>query len=49
MTLRNKHLGKSCHITKEEEIDLREQAKKRIDEIEILKEGICANVFQSAK
>ena len=24
MTLRNKYLGRSCHITKEEEIDLKE-------------------------
>ena len=28
MTLRNKHLGRSSHITKEEEIDLREQARR---------------------
>ena len=30
MTLRNKHLGRSSHITKEEEeVELREQAKRR--------------------
>ena len=40
MTLRNKHLGRSSHIIKEEEIDLREQAKKKVDEIEELKEGV---------
>ena len=28
MTLRNKHPGRSSHIIKEEEIDLREQTKK---------------------
>ena len=28
MALRNKYLGRSCHITKEEEIDLREHTKK---------------------
>ena len=40
MTLRNKHLGRSSHITKEKEIYLREQAKKKIDEIDELKEGL---------
>ena len=49
MTLRNKHLGKSSHIIKEEEIDLKEQAKKRIDEIEELKEGVDGIEFQSVK
>ena len=38
MTLRNKHLGRLSHITKEEEIDLREQIKRKIDIIEELKE-----------
>ena len=40
MTLRNKHLGRSSHITKEEEIELREDRKKKLDEIEELKEGV---------
>ena len=40
MTLRNKHLGKSSHITKEEEIDLREQEKRKVDEIEELKKDV---------
>ena len=40
MTLRNKHLGRSSHIIKEEEVELREQAKKKINEIEELKEGV---------
>ena len=40
MMLRNKHLGKSSHIIKEEEIDLKDQAKKRIDKIENLKEDV---------
>ena len=31
MTLRNKHLDGSSHITKEEEIDLREQTKKKME------------------
>ena len=39
MMLRNTHLGRSSHIIKEE-IDLKEQAKKRIDEIEELKEDV---------
>ena len=33
MTLRNKHLGKSSHDIYEEEIELKEQAKRRIDKI----------------
>ena len=37
MTLRNKHLGRSSYDTDEEEIDLREQAKKKVDKIEELK------------
>ena len=37
MTLRNKHLGKSSYDIMEEEIDLREQAKKKTDKIEDLK------------
>ena len=49
MTLRNKHLGRSCHIIKEEEIDLREQAKKKVDEIEKFKEGVYSDEFQSVK
>ena len=40
MTLRNKYLGRSTHDIMEEETDLREQAKKRIDEIEELKEDV---------
>ena len=32
MTLRNKHLGRSSHVIKEEETELREQAKKKTDE-----------------
>ena len=40
MTLRNKYLGKSGYDTDEEEIDLIEQAKKRIDKIEDLKEDV---------
>ena len=34
MTLRNKHLGRSSHIIKKEEIDLTEQRKKKVDKIE---------------
>ena len=49
MTLRNKHLDRSSHIIKEEQIELREQTKKRIDEIEELKEGVDGIEFQSAK
>ena len=45
MTLRNKHLGRSSHIIKEEEVEFREQAKKKINEIEELKEA----EFQSVK
>ena len=40
MTLRNKHLGRLIYDIDEEEIDLREQAKRKIDEIEELKEGL---------
>ena len=40
MTLRNKHLGRSSYDIDEEEIDLRGQAKKIIDEIEELKEDV---------
>ena len=49
MMLRNKHLGRSCHIIKVEEVELREQAKKRIDEIEELKEGVDVIEFQGVK
>ena len=48
-TLRNKYLGRSIYIIKEEEIDLRKQAKKKIDKIEELKEGVYVNEFQSIK
>ena len=30
MSLSNKHLGRSSHITKKEDIDLREHAKKKV-------------------
>ena len=40
MTLRNKHLGRSSYDIDEEEIDLREQAKKKVDKIEELKEDV---------
>ena len=40
ITLINKHLGRSSYDIDEEEIDLREQAKKRIDKIEELKEDV---------
>ena len=40
MTLRNNHLGKSSYDFMEEEIDLREQAKKKTDKIEELKEDV---------
>ena len=46
---RNKHLGRSNHFTKEEEIDLREQTKKKVDETEELKEGVDGIEFQSFK
>ena len=49
MTLRNKHLGRSSHIIKEEEIDLREQSKKKVGEIEKLKEEVDGIEFQSVK
>ena len=47
MTLRNTHLGRSSHITKEEKIDLKEQTKKKIDKIEKIKEGVDGIEFQS--
>ena len=31
MTLRNKHLNRSSHFIKEEEIGLREQTKRKIE------------------
>ena len=40
MTQRNKHLVRSSYDIDEEEIDLKEQAKERIDKIEELKEDI---------
>ena len=40
MTLRNKHLGKSSYDIDEGNIDLIEQAKRRIDKIEELKEDV---------
>ena len=40
MTLRNKYLGKSSYDFDEEEIDLIEQAKKRIDRIAELKKDV---------
>ena len=40
MTLRNKHLGRSSHVIKEEEIKLKEQAKKKVDKIKELKEDV---------
>ena len=40
MTLRNKRLGRLIYDIDEEEIDLREQAKRKIDEIEELKEDL---------
>ena len=50
MTLRNKHLGRSSHITKEEEeVELREHTKTKVDEIEELKEGVAGIEFQSFK
>ena len=49
MTLRNKHLGRSSHITKEEEIELREQTKKKVDKIKKLKEEIDGIEFQNVK
>ena len=49
MTLKNKHLGRLSHIIKEEEIVVREQTKKKIDEIEELKEGVDGIEFQSVK
>ena len=40
MTLRNTYLGKSSYDIDEEEIDLIEQVKKRIDKIEELGKGV---------
>ena len=40
MTLRDMHLGRSSQVIKEEEIELKEKAKRRIDEIEELKEDV---------
>ena len=40
MMLKNTYLGRSCHIIKEEKIDLREQTKKKVGEIEELTEGV---------
>ena len=40
MTLRNKYLDRLSYDIIEEEIDLREQAKKRINEIGELKENV---------
>ena len=49
MTLRNIHLGRSSHIIKEEEVELREQTKNKAGEIEELKEGVDGIEFQSVK
>ena len=48
-TLRNRHLGRLCHIIKEGEIDLREQTKKKVDKIEELKEEVDGIELQSDK
>ena len=40
MTLRNKYIGRLSYDIMEEEIDLREQEKKRIDRIEEIKEDV---------
>ena len=40
MTLRNKYIGRLSYDIMEEEIDLREQEKKRIDGIEEIKEDV---------
>ena len=40
ITLRNKHLNRSSYDIDEEEIDLKEQAKRMIDKIEELKEDV---------
>ena len=40
ITLRNKYLGKSSYDIDEEEIELTEQAKQRIDKIKELKEDV---------
>ena len=49
MTLRNIHLGRSSHIIKEEEVELREQTKNKAGEIKELKEGVDGIEFQSVK
>ena len=49
MTLRNRHLDRSSHIFNEEEIDLREQTKKKVNELEELKEGVDGIEFQNVK
>ena len=46
MTLINKHLGRSSYDIDEEEIDLKEQAKKRIDRNRRIKRG-CKIGIQS--
>ena len=53
-TLRNKHLGKSSYDIDEEEIDLTEQAKQRIDKIEESKKDVkwepkAAKMLQNLK
>ena len=40
MRLRNKHLVRPSYGINEEEIDLREQAKKKVDKTEALKEDV---------
>ena len=47
MTLRNKHLGRSIHITNEGQRELKEHTKKKLDELEELKEGVDGIEFQS--
>ena len=49
MTLRNRPLGRSSHIIKEEKVGLKMHAKKKIDEVEELKEGVYSDEFQSVK
>ena len=48
MTLRNNYPGKSNYDINEEEIELKEQAKKRIDKIEELKKDVIGE-SKSAK
>ena len=53
-TLRNKHLGKSSYDIDEEETDLTEQAKQRIDKIEESKKDVkwgpkAAKMLQNLK